>query len=171
MEASKIIHCTQFQPSDAFSEISKPQQTQLLVRSALLAEESVVGQSLLLTSKTSKVIQAVVRHPGFDLFFAVIVFLNAIFMGIEVQSSIDGDWLPPQLPQVVNYVPWCPMLPAATKNFALRFLRKLLQKNVATWFWAMSPTNDFGHSAVRQPCRLQHFCTIPRSLQHCSHWN
>ena len=100
----------------------------------LLAEESVVGQSLLLTSKTSKVIQAVVRHPGFDLFFAVIVFLNAIFMGIEVQSSIDGDWLPPQLPQVVNYVPWCPMLPAATKNFALRFLRKLLQKNVATWF-------------------------------------
>eukprot|EP00435_Cladocopium_sp_Y103_P005536 s886_g1.t2 len=59
--------------------------------------ESVVGRS-------SRHIQVVVEHPGFDLFFAVIVFLNAIFMGIEVQSSIDGDWLPPRLPQVVNYV-------------------------------------------------------------------
>ena len=165
-------------PASAFrclSEISKLQQNQFLAKFAFLAEESAMGQSLLVTRKTSKAIQAVVQHPAFDLFFAAIVFLNAIFMGIEVQSSIDGDWLPPQLPQVVNYVPWCPMLPSATKNIFLRSLRKPLQKNILAdnrprGFWQCHLVMIL-RCAVKQPCRLQPCCTNPRSLQHCSHWN
>eukprot|EP00434_Breviolum_minutum_P005824 symbB.v1.2.005135.t1/scaffold226.1/size261315/14 len=66
--------------------------------------DSAVGQSVLLTKRTSQRLRLIVQHPAFDIFFAAVVFINALFIGFEVQSSIAGDWLPPRLPQVVNYV-------------------------------------------------------------------
>ncbi|CAJ1340594.1 unnamed protein product [Effrenium voratum] len=41
----------------------------------------------------------VVHHPGFDIFFSMVVILNSIYIGFEVEASIQ---VPPQRPPVMQ---------------------------------------------------------------------
>eukprot|EP00438_Fugacium_kawagutii_P032508 Skav233908 [mRNA] locus=scaffold435:407753:431166:+ [translate_table: standard] len=42
-------------------------------------------------SRTIRTFQAMVAHPGFDLFFAALVAANTLFMGIEVELSLASQ--------------------------------------------------------------------------------
>ena len=38
-----------------------------------------------------------IEHPAFDTFFGIVVLLNALEIGCEVQSNISGQWFSPSL--------------------------------------------------------------------------
>jgi len=52
----------------------------------------------------SHVTSSAIKHPAFDAFFAVVVFANAIFTGIEVESSISGSILSDAQIRMSHYI-------------------------------------------------------------------
>lgn len=42
-------------------------------------------------------IERLVKHPAFDIFFTLIVITNSLFIGIELQVSVDNPEGPPPL--------------------------------------------------------------------------
>ena len=65
--------------------------------------DQVIGASLFSTKKAIETVRRVVFHPAFDIFFAVVVFTNAVFIGLEVQSNMSGEWISASTVRIVNY--------------------------------------------------------------------
>ena len=55
-------------------------------------------------SKPQSRLRRMVGHPSFDIFFAMVVLLNAIFLGMEVESQLSGYWLSPMTSRISNYI-------------------------------------------------------------------
>lgn len=53
---------------------------------------------------TQSPVRRMVAHPCFDIFFGMVVLLNAIFIGMEVESQLSGYWLSPMTSRVSNYI-------------------------------------------------------------------
>ena len=90
-----------------------------LVYLCLEGMDQVLGASMVSSKEAIQKVQRVVLHPAFDLFFAVVVFANAIFIGVEAQSNMSGNWLSPSTIRVANY------------SFAIAFTLELLGRIVA----------------------------------------
>ncbi|CAJ1422505.1 unnamed protein product [Effrenium voratum] len=76
----------------------------------------------------------VVHHPGFDIFFSMVVILNSIYIGFEVEASIQ---VPPQRP---------PVMQAFQYSFTFLFAAELLLRLCANgrqlfagddWIWSL----------------------------------
>eukprot|EP00435_Cladocopium_sp_Y103_P010346 s886_g2.t1 len=86
---------------------------------ASLRMDQVLGASVLSSKEAIQKVQRVVLHPAFDIFFALVVFTNAIFIGLEAQSNMSGNWLPPSTIRIVNY------------SYAVAFTLELLGRIIA----------------------------------------
>jgi len=86
---------------------------------ASLRMDQVLGASVLSSKEAIQKVQHVVLHPAFDVFFAVVVFVNAIFIVLEAQSNMSGNWLSPSTIRIANY------------SFAVAFTLELLGRILA----------------------------------------
>ena len=78
--------------------------------------------------------QKLVGHPFFDWFFAVVVLLNAIFIGVDVQLSIGTIDLRPMHIQVMQYC----FTSLFTIELALRFAANGLGLLcLDDWMWSL----------------------------------
>ena len=94
--------------------------------------EKALGASVISTKEALEKVQRVVLHPFFDIFFALVVFSNAIFIGLEVDSSMSGEWISPSTISVATYT--------YASLFALELLARLLGAGCSffyseDWMW------------------------------------
>ncbi|CAJ1420926.1 unnamed protein product [Effrenium voratum] len=77
-------------------------------------------------------LQRIVNHPWFDIFFAVVVVTNSVFVGVEVSSSVAGE--EPLAIQVFQYA----YTVIFTVELALRILangRRFILSEEWMWNW------------------------------------
>lgn len=94
--------------------------------------EKALGASVISTKEALEKVQRVVLHPFFDIFFALVVFSNAIFIGLEVDSSMSWEWISPSTISVATYT--------YASLFALELLARLLGAGCSffyseDWMW------------------------------------
>eukprot|EP00434_Breviolum_minutum_P005825 symbB.v1.2.005136.t1/scaffold226.1/size261315/15 len=94
--------------------------------------QNAVGKSMDSTRKALRGIHALVERPSFDIFFAFIVFVNAIFIGFQVQSEISASMMTPIETRMVNYCFGC--------FFTIELICRLLHGGLAffyseNWMW------------------------------------
>ena len=65
--------------------------------------DKVIGASVISSREAIEKLQRVVLHPVFDIFFAFVVFTNAVFIGLEVQSNMSGEWMSASTVRIVNF--------------------------------------------------------------------
>lgn len=66
--------------------------------------DNALKRSIISSRQALQQVEKWVYHPAFDIFFALVVFTNAIFIGLEVESNMSGQWIPNEVVQTVNYV-------------------------------------------------------------------
>ena len=108
--------------------------------------QNAVGKSMDSTRKALRGIHALVEHPSFDIFFAFIVFVNAIFIGFQVQSEISASMMTPIETRMVNYCFGC--------FFTIELICRLLHGGLAffyseNWMWKLG--------FISQPCQASNF--------------
>ena len=92
------------------------------------------GKSLDHMRDPTSCFQKLVGHPFFDWFFAVVVLLNAIFIGVDVQLSIGTIDLRPMHIQVMQYC----FTSLFTIELALRFAANGLGLLcLDDWMWSL----------------------------------
>mgnify|MGYP002803551089 FL=1 len=83
---------------------------------------------------TGDLVGKVVRHPGFDGFFSLVVILNSVFIGFEVEFSIQTPPVRSEFMQVCQY--------SFTGLFALELLLRIVAFGCGLfwsddWMWAI----------------------------------
>jgi len=83
---------------------------------------------------TGDLVEKVVRHPGFDGFFSLVVILNSVFIGFEVEFSIQTPPVRSEFMQVCQY--------SFTGLFALELLLRIVAFGCGLfwsddWMWAI----------------------------------
>ena len=78
--------------------------------------------------------QSLVNHPLFDWFFAMVVLLNAIFIGVDVQLSIGSMEVRPVFIQVLQY--------CFTTLFTVELILRFIANGVhlfcqEDWMWSL----------------------------------
>ena len=78
--------------------------------------------------------QWLVGHPLFDWFFATVVLLNAVFIGVDVQMSIGSMEIRPMQIQVMQYC----FTALFTIELALRFVANGVRLFcLEDWMWSL----------------------------------
>ena len=104
-------------------------------------------------------IERLVKHPAFDLFFTLIVITNSLFIGIELQVSVDNpEETPPPTIQFMLYLYTFLFLLELVLRTAAGGLKYLFGEDW-TWAWldVFIVTTSLWEVTIQAPSRISIF--------------